>query len=69
MCIPCVMCGACMGLDEDAAELTAETICPECGEAVSAADITCPSCFTFLAKNAMLKKKRDEAQASPPSAE
>lgn len=61
MCIPCVMCGACMGLGDNEGELAAETVCPECGEAVAPTDITCPNCFTFLARNAMLKKRLEDA--------
>ena len=69
MCIPCVMCGACMGLGDDEGELMAETVCPECGKAFNATDVTCPSCYTFLAKNAMLNKQRENARAAAPSAE
>ncbi len=69
MCIPCVMCGACMGLGDDEGELMAETVCPECGKAVNATDVTCPNCYTFLAKNAMLNKQRENARAAAPSAE
>lgn len=63
MCIPCVMCGACMGLSEDGAPIASETSCPECGEVVGATDVTCPHCFTFLPANAMLKKRVEERAA------
>lgn len=54
MCIPCVMCGACMGLQEDA-PAQHECTCPECGMPVAASDFSCPSCHTFLPLNARAK--------------
>lgn len=51
MCIHCVMCGACMGLQEgDPAQY--EHVCPECGVQVAESDISCPACHTFLPHNA-----------------
>ncbi len=34
MCIPCVMCGACMGLSEDGAPIAPRPPAPRCGEVV-----------------------------------
>lgn len=46
MCIPCVMCGAC--IDPDNAEAVALGSCPECGMEVPDDAISCPNCFAFL---------------------
>ncbi len=61
MCIPCVMCGACMDLDESA-DLEPETTCPECGLPVSPSDISCPNCFTILTTNVFLKRQDFQEQ-------
>ena len=46
MCIPCVMCGACV--DPDNAVDLEEGVCPDCGEPVPDDAVSCPSCYTFL---------------------
>ena len=58
MCIPCVMCGACMDSSKLAADLQYETSCPECGCAVSQDDISCPQCPTLLSTNVLLQRRR-----------
>lgn len=45
MCIPCVMCGACM---EAASSEVSEGRCPECGSEVPPGAVSCPVCYTFL---------------------
>lgn len=62
MCIPCVMCGACMDLDA-LDNLEYETSCPECGQPVSPSDISCPNCFTLLTANVFLKRQADLEQS------
>lgn len=45
MCIPCVMCGACMsGASID----VNDGRCPECGSEVPPDAVSCPVCYTFL---------------------
>ena len=46
MCIPCVMCGACMA--DESGEHIDDGRCPECGEPVPDNAVSCPKCFTFL---------------------
>lgn len=46
MCIPCVMCGACM--DGEGMQGVEEGRCPSCGEIVPPDVISCPHCYTFL---------------------
>lgn len=46
MCIPCVMCGACMA--DESGEHIDDGRCPECGEPVPDDAVSCPKCFTFL---------------------
>ena len=46
MCIPCVMCGACM--DGEGMQGVKEGRCPSCGEIVPPDAISCPHCYTFL---------------------
>ncbi len=46
MCIPCVMCGAC--LDPANAEAIAEGVCPECGQEISEDVVSCPNCYAFI---------------------
>ena len=46
MCIPCVMCGACM--DGEGMQGVEEGRCPSCGEIVPPDAISCPYCYTFL---------------------
>lgn len=46
MCIPCVMCGACM--DGEGMQGVEEGRCPSCGEVVPPDAISCPHCYTFL---------------------
>lgn len=46
MCIPCVMCGACM--DGEGMQGVEEGRCPSCGEIVPPDAISCPHCYTFL---------------------
>ncbi len=46
MCIPCVMCGACMA--DGSSERIDDGRCPECGEPVPDNAVSCPKCFTFL---------------------
>lgn len=46
MCIPCVMCGACM--DGKGMQGVEEGRCPSCGEIVPPDAISCPHCYTFL---------------------
>ncbi|GKG90110.1 hypothetical protein CE91St32_11520 [Gordonibacter pamelaeae] len=46
MCIPCVMCGACMA--DESGEHIDDGRCPECGEPVLDNAVSCPKCFTFL---------------------
>ena len=46
MCIPCVMCGACMA--DGSGERIDDGRCPECGEPVPDNAVSCPKCFTFL---------------------
>lgn len=46
MCIPCVMCGACM--DGEGMQGVEEGRCPSCGEIVPQDAISCPHCYTFL---------------------
>lgn len=46
MCIPCVMCGACM--TDSNGERADDGRCPECGEPVPNNAVSCPKCFTFL---------------------
>lgn len=48
MCIPCVMCGACM--EESQGGTAFDGTCPACGESVDADMISCPICFTLLPK-------------------
>lgn len=55
MCIPCVMCGACMERCEDGD--AAKGVCPECGREVPPDAFSCPSCYTFI--------PRAQAQGSP----
>lgn len=53
MCIPCVMCGACMGVGSDEQP---STVCPECGSKVQRSDIRCPECYTVLPGNLAARK-------------
>lgn len=46
MCIPCVMCGACM--DGEGMQGVEEGRCPSCSEIVPPDAISCPHCYTFL---------------------
>ena len=46
MCIPCVMCGACMG--GDGMPTVTDDRCPSCGEPVPPDAVSCPHCYTFL---------------------
>lgn len=46
MCIPCVMCGACM--DGEGMQGVEEDRCPSCGEVVPPDAISCPHCYAFL---------------------
>ena len=46
MCIPCVMCGACM--DGEGMQGVEEGRCPSCGEIVPPDAVSCPHCYTFL---------------------
>ena len=46
MCIPCVMCGACM--DGEGMQGVEEGRCPSCGEVVPPDAISCPHCYTFF---------------------
>lgn len=62
MCIPCVMCGACMGLDDDFALGMHETECPECGHPVAETDISCPFCYAFLPMNAKERQRQSPEQ-------
>ncbi|MBC2890369.1 zinc ribbon domain-containing protein [Gordonibacter massiliensis (ex Traore et al. 2017)] len=58
MCIPCVMCGACMDGDGTAA---ADGRCPACGEPVAPDAVSCPKCFTFLYRKPAAPSDRCEA--------
>lgn len=49
MCIPCVMCGACM--NGEGMQGVEEGRCPSCGEIVPPDAISCPHCYTFLYRN------------------
>lgn len=46
MCIPCVMCGACIG--EYRGDPMDEGKCPECGEGIDPESICCPHCYTLI---------------------
>lgn len=59
MCIPCVMCGAC--IDPQNAESVVSGTCPECGKDVSDDAVSCPNCYAFLYRP---NKKSDEAEYS-----
>lgn len=45
MCIPCVMCGACM---DAAAGGARDGRCPACGAELPPGAVSCPACFTFV---------------------
>lgn len=45
MCIPCVMCGACMDAASDGVR---DGRCPACGAEVPPDAVSCPECYTFL---------------------
>ena len=55
MCIPCVMCGACV--DPDNAVDLEEGVCPDCGEPVPDDAVSCPNCYTFLYRPAKQSEK------------
>lgn len=55
MCIPCVMCGACM--DAGAADAVADGRCPACGEQVPPDAVSCPHCYTFLPRRSNLNDR------------
>lgn len=63
MCIPCVMCGACMEKVEDGDD-SFDTTCPECGEPVAPSDLSCPHCFAFLPHNAACRARRGRDESS-----
>lgn len=46
MCIPCVMCGACM--NGEGMQGVEDGRCPSCGEIVPPDAASCPHCYTFL---------------------
>lgn len=46
MCIPCVMCGACM--NGEGMQGVEDGRCSSCGEVVPPDAISCPHCYTFL---------------------
>lgn len=46
MCIPCVMCGACM--NGEGMQGIEDGRCPSCGEIVPPDAVSCPHCYTFL---------------------
>ena len=46
MCIPCVMCGACM--NGEGMQGVEDGRCPSCGEIVLPDAVSCPHCYTFL---------------------
>ncbi|RDB60507.1 hypothetical protein C1878_13705 [Gordonibacter sp. 28C] len=58
MCIPCVMCGACM--DGNGADVD-DGRCPACGEPVPDDALSCPHCFTFLYRKPAVAAERREA--------
>lgn len=73
MCIPCVMCGACMA--DGSGERIDDGRCPECGEPVPDDAVSCPECFTFLYRpsgvmaNTMKKDGASEARGTAESGE
>lgn len=69
MCIPCVMCGACMELDQSADRPQHETVCPDCGRPVAEDDICCPSCHTLLPLNVLSRRKTQRATPTAEPAE
>lgn len=66
MCIPCVMCGACMSADN--ASAVADGRCPACGAPVAPDDVSCPSCYAFLYRRPAAHAAGQHA-AGPPSAD
>lgn len=60
MCIPCVMCGAC--IDPANAESINEGVCPECGMGVSEDAVSCPNCYAFIYR----APKRDALDGDDP---
>ena len=70
MCIPCVMCGACMA--DGSGERIDDGRCPECGEPVPDNAVSCPKCFTFLHRPSEVMTntiKTNEAHATAGSSE
>ena len=73
MCIPCVMCSACMA--DGSGERIDDGRCPECGEPVPDNAVSCPKCFTFLHRpsevmtNTIKKDEANEAHATAGSSE
>ncbi len=66
MCIPCVMCGACFTADsQDAAALDAGR-CPSCGNPVPTNALSCPSCYTFLPRKAIVDTQKSSVSALSP---
>ncbi len=57
MCIPCVMCGACMA---DAAGAARDGRCPACGAEVAPDTVSCPECYTLLARPAAAEEAGEE---------
>lgn len=58
MCIPCVMCGACM--DGEGMQGVEEGRCPSCGETVPPDAISCPHCYTFLYRKPVQQDQQEQ---------
>ena len=58
MCIPCVMCGACM--DGEGMQGVEEGRCPSCGEIVPPDAISCPHCYTFLYRKPVQQDQQEQ---------
>lgn len=63
MCIPCVMCGACM--ESGAADAVENGRCPSCGEAVPPDAVSCPHCYTFLPHKPKQQDENDANEVKP----
>lgn len=57
MCIPCVMCGACM--DGEGMQGVEEGRCPSCGEIVPPDAISCPHCYAFLYRKPVQQDRQE----------
>ncbi len=66
MCIPCVMCGACM--ESGAANALDDGRCPACGEEVPPDAISCPHCYTLLARRPQQQDGDAPDRADAPAA-